>query len=145
MSRNIYLVGVDGSEWSERATERAVNLAADTGAEVHLMYVIQWSAYQPLSVNELSTRPIEKKEEARFAEEEVLKPLMDKFAESGVSMQSSYDWGHPSEVIHEAAKKEHARMIFVGRRGRSRMADLLLGSVANRLAHHAGVPVVLVP
>jgi nucleotide-binding universal stress UspA family protein len=36
-------------------------------------------------------------------------------------------------------------MLFVGRQGRSQIVDLLLGSVANKLAHHVGIPIVLVP
>ncbi|MEX0300669.1 MAG: universal stress protein, partial [Kordiimonas sp.] len=42
-------------------------------------------------------------------------------------------------------KETKANLIFVGRRGRSRIADLVLGSVANSLAHTVGKPIVLVP
>ena len=45
----------------------------------------------------------------------------------------------------ERQKKKKASMVVVGRRGRSSIADLVLGSVANSLAHTLGVPVVLVP
>ncbi len=145
MSKKVYLVGVDGSEWSDRATERAVNLAADTGAEVHLIHGIDWSAYQPMPISEIATRPADKKEEARQAEEFILKPLLEKYADKGVNIQSEFDWGHPVEIISAAIKDQKANMVFMGRRGRSRIADMLLGSVANRIAHRVGVPIVLVP
>lgn len=145
MGKLIYLVAVDGSEWSDRAAERAIDLAKRTDAEVHFVTAIQWSKYQPMYVADFSAPPRDTEEEEKAERENILAPLEKRYANSGVEIQSKLFWGHPVEVIHEQAKKEHANMIFVGRRGRSKVADLLLGSVANSLAHTAGVPVVLVP
>lgn len=141
----LYLVGADGSEWAKRAAHRAVSLAKDTGATVHLLAVIPWSGFTPMTLEEVSQRPIVKVEEEEAARTKLLQPILDEHADKGVEITSSCQWGQPVEVMHKFAKSEKANMIFVGRRGRSRIADLLLGSVANSLAHTAGVPVVLVP
>lgn len=141
----LYLVAVDGSEWGERAAQRAVNLAAETGASVKLVTIIPWSGYQPMSIEELANRPIAREEEEKHAKNEILAPLLQANADKGVEISTHYDWGNPVEVIREITKKEHAKMVFVGRRGRSRISDLILGSVANSLAHSLGVPIVLVP
>lgn len=145
MSRIVYLVAVDGSEWSDRAAVRAVALAAKTGAEVHFITVVPWSGYQPLTLEELATRPLDKKKEESEAHKDILDPLVERFAGSGVKVTVELFWGNPSEVIHEQAKKEHVNMIFVGRKGRSKVLNLIVGSVANSLAHTAGAPIVLVP
>lgn len=145
MSRTVYLVAVDGSEWSDRAAVRAVDLASKTGAEVHFITVVPWSGYQPLTLEELSTRPLDKKKEEAEAHKDILDPLVKRFADSGVKILVELFWGNPSEVIHEQAKKEHVNLIFVGRKGRSKVLNLIVGSVANSLAHTAGCPVVLVP
>jgi len=145
MRKLIYLVAVDGSEWSDRAADRAITLAQKTNAEVHFITAVQWSKYQPLYVSEFSTPPTDTAAQEEIEREQILDPLMARFKDSGVDIKSELFWGHPSEVIKKHAKKEKANMIFVGRRGRSKVADLLLGSVANSLAHTAGVPVVLVP
>ena len=58
----IYLVAVDGSEWGNRAADRAVQLASQTNAEVRLITVIPWSGFQPLTLDEIAHRPIDKKE-----------------------------------------------------------------------------------
>lgn len=145
MTRIVYLVAVDGSEWSDRAATRAVTLATKTGAEVHFITVIPWSGYQPLSIEELSTRSIDKKMEEQLAHTDIFAPLEKRFEKSGVKINHELFWGHPAEVIHEQAKKEHVNMVFVGRRGRSKVMNLLVGSVANSLAHTIGVPIVLVP
>ena len=145
MSKQTYLVALDGSEWGERAADRAITLAKQTGASVSLLTVIPWSGFTPMTMEEIAQRPLDKKEEEATAQEKILKPVLDKHAESGVSLTSVLTWGHPVEEVHKYAKKEKVHMIFVGRRGRSRIADLVLGSVANSLAHTVGVPIVLVP
>ena len=146
MGKFSYLVAVDGSEWSDRAAERAVSLAEKTGAEVHFITAIQWANYQPLYTTDFATTPmLDKDEEEKAVRKNVLEPLEERFADSGVKLSSDLYWGHPAEVVKDRAKKEHSNMIFAGRRGRSRIADLIVGSVANSLAHTAGVPIVLVP
>ncbi|WP_417464954.1 universal stress protein [Kordiimonas sp.] len=142
---NLYLVAVDGSEWGERAADHAVGLAQKTGAEVRLITVIPWSGFQPMTVEEIATRPVEKEEEERMAHEKILSPLLQKHEKSGVTMTSEFHWGHPVKIIQARAKTTRPAYVFIGRRGRSRVADLILGSVANSLAHSLGVPVVLVP
>ncbi|WP_448563401.1 universal stress protein [Thalassotalea ganghwensis] len=145
MSKLVYLVGIDGTEWSERATERAVNLAKDTGASVKLVYVLQTPNIHPYAIEGIVPPPFDDKQEEKFAQEHVIAPLMKKFADDGVKLESQLSWGDPVDVIHKLEKQEHANMVFLGRRGRSTIGDLLLGSVANKLAHHCGVPIVLVP
>lgn len=146
MTKNkLYLVAVDGSEWGERAAQRAVSLASETGASVKLVTVIPWSGYQPISVEELASRPIAREAEETHAKSEILEPLVKANADKGVKITTHFDWGNPVEIIKNLAKKDHANMVFVGRRGRSRLSDLILGSVANSLAHSLGVPIVLVP
>lgn len=143
--KRLFLVAVDGSEWSERATMRAVNLAAEVDAVVKLVTVIPWSGFSPMSVEELSTRPVAKRDEENHARDKILRPLVEANADKGVEIEMHFDWGNPAEVISKVAKEEQANMVFVGRRGRSSFADLILGSVANSLAHRLGVPIVLVP
>ena len=145
MGKLIYLVAVDGSEWSDRAAERAIFLAQKTDAEVLFITALQWSKYQPLYVADFSAPPQDTSKEEAIERESILAPLEKRYADFGVEIKCKLIWGHPVDVIREQAKKTHANMIFVGRRGRSKVADLLLGSVANSLAHTAGVPVVLVP
>lgn len=145
MSKNLYLVAVDGSEWGERAAARAVSLASETGAKVKLVTVIPWSGYQPMSIEELAHRPVARDEEERHAKEDILAGIAERNGDKNVEIETHFAWGNPVEIIREMAKKERANMVFVGRRGRSRISDLILGSVANSLAHSLGVPIVLVP
>ncbi len=145
MSKQTYLVAVDGSEWGGRAADQAVFMAKQSGADVLLVTVVPWSGFQPMTLDEVAHRSVNKKEEEAQAQKSILDPVISKHKDSGVNITSEYHWGNPVEVIHKRAKETKANLIFVGRRGRSRIADLVLGSVANSLAHTVGKPIVLVP
>ena len=145
MKNKIYLVAVDGSEWGNRATECATRIAKETGAEIRLITVIPWSGFQPLTLDEISHRAVDKNEEELQARNNILQPILNKYQDSDLKISSEYHWGNPAEVIHKRAKDLKAQLIYVGRRGRSRLTDLILGSIANTLAHTVGVPIVLVP
>jgi len=145
MKKLLYLVAVDGSEWSQRAVERAVQLAMQTNASVTLLTVKDWSYLQPMILEGVAPRVIDQAAEEQNTRDNVLAPLIEKYSHLDVEMSAELLWGDPSVVIREQIKALHANMLFVGRQGRSRLADILLGSVANKLAHQAGIPIVLVP
>jgi nucleotide-binding universal stress UspA family protein len=51
----------------------------------------------------------------------------------------------PATVITATARSDGYDLIVVGTKGRSQYADILIGSVAQRVASTADVPVLLVP
>jgi nucleotide-binding universal stress UspA family protein len=53
--------------------------------------------------------------------------------------------GHPANEIVSVAVNDHFELIVMGTKGRSHFADTLLGSVAQRVASMAPMPVLLVP
>ena len=53
--------------------------------------------------------------------------------------------GGPALIIADAAAKESADVIVTGTRGHTALAGVFLGSVAQRLLHVAGCPVLVVP
>ncbi|XQW86854.1 universal stress protein [Thalassotalea piscium] len=145
MAKQLYVVGVDGSQWSERAADRAIKLAAQTGAEVSLVYAFDYNSGNPLATRGIIPETLDKDAEEQNIMQSILQPMIDKAASPSVNVTAVVLWGEPVDKIHDYVKAAKASMVFVGRRGRSRFADLILGSVANKLAHYSGIPVVLVP
>lgn len=145
MGEQLYIVGCDGGEWGERAATCAVNFAKTSGAKIKLVHAIDYTGMRPISIEEIINTPPERAAEEARATDEVLAPLVDKYADSNVEIDSGFAWGNPAEVLHNEAERLNANMIFVGRHGRSSVVDILMGSAANKLAHLANVPVVLVP
>ena len=145
MKKPLYLVAVDGSQWSLRAVERAIDLASKTGAKVMLLMVKDWSYLQPVLLEGTSPIILDQTAEDKDTRAKVLLPLVEKYHNVNVEIATDLIWGDPATVIKEQIKALHVNMLFVGRQGRSRIVDILLGSVANKLAHHVGIPIVLVP
>ena len=63
----------------------------------------------------------------------------------GISIRLRSAWGDPAQSIIETAARESTDTLVVGRRGRGRLAGLLLGSVSQKIASLAPCTVVIVP
>lgn len=147
MSDLLYLVAVDGSDSAKRAATKAIGLAEKCGAKVKILTVMDLSYIQPVMMRyEINTGPIfNEKEEEEHIIERVITPVLDEHKSSTVDISSELLTGDPTEVILEQVNMINADMVFVGRQGKSRVVDILLGSVANKLSHRIDVPIVLVP
>jgi universal stress protein A len=53
--------------------------------------------------------------------------------------------GDPALKIREVAAREKIDLIIMGTHGRTRLHDLLFGSVTEQVVHHTGCPVLVVP
>jgi nucleotide-binding universal stress UspA family protein len=121
------VVGLDGSEQSRAALDWAIWMARNAGAEVIAVH-----AAQPA---------FEHSEPAKVAfESKWSRPL----ANAGVRYQSLVEEGRPASVIVSIADRVDADVIVVGRRGRGRAIEFLLGSVSRELTVQATRPVLLI-
>ena len=142
---DVMLVGVDGSESGRRAVDFAVTRAKAAGARVVVAYVIEWSPYTFNTPEENEARHKRREEEVERAQTQVLDPLVAALRDSGVAVDSVVRHGHPAEVMCGLANELGAAQIFIGRRGTSKVAALLFGSVAGSLVQISPVPVTVVP
>ncbi len=139
-----YIVGFDGTDPCNRAVDFAITCAAQQEGQVHLVHVLEWSPYSFLTQEELEERHARRQEEVARAEK-VLQPVVDKLAKQGVKVSSEVRYGHSVEILCEIARELDAAQIFVGRRGRSKFAARLIGSVGMSLVQVSPVPVTVVP
>ncbi len=142
---NTYLVAVDGSAGSLRAAEYAADRAKASNSNITLAYVIEWSPYSFHTPEELAERHKRREEEIERAQSTILGPVAKAVKDKGVDAEVVVKHGHPSETLAELAQEKGATQIFIGRKGESRMAALLFGSVAGSLVQTSPVPVTVVP
>jgi Universal stress protein UspA and related nucleotide-binding proteins len=64
--------------------------------------------------------------------------------EMDVEYEIRTEIGHPAECILRLAEEEKADLIVIGSRGLSAFKSFLLGSVSDRVVHHAACPVMVV-
>ena len=135
------VVGVDGSPGSEVAVEFAAREAAAHGATLRL--ISAWEV--PTSVLAGGGMPSDVYNS--FAAEGQKK--LDEAAERvraidpAVVVEQKMVEGHAGNVL--VGESETADLVVIGRRGRSGLAEFLLGSISHQVADHAKCAVVIVP
>ena len=145
MSSSI-LVGLDGSEASDRAADAAAEAARRHGLKLVLACVVPWSPYSINTAEDNERRSVEKAREVAAAEERVLDPVRTRLAaEGGLEVDTVVRHGHPAETLAGLAHEYDAAWITVGRVGQSRVRTLLFGSTPGSLIQLSAVPVLVVP
>lgn len=141
------VVGVDGSEVSERAVDRALFEAETTGRRVRLVHVRNASAFLAGGSELAFVDASALERDEQFAQElvaEVLASGLDRRT-SGVELQAlgEVQEGDPGRQLVGAATQ--AGLVVVGGHGRGGFAGALLGSSTGYVLHHADCPVMVVP
>ncbi|HMJ39951.1 MAG TPA: universal stress protein [Verrucomicrobiae bacterium] len=135
------VVGVEGSESSTAALKWTARLAKTLGSQVIAVYAVDVPAYYP----EPYGLPVQFDTEWRAAiesefENKWCKPLKA----AGVKYRAVIEDGRAASVITDVADRENADIVVVGRRGRSGVAELLLGSTSHELVLHSRRPVLVI-
>ena len=144
MFRSI-VVGTDGSETATEAVKQAVELAAATKAKVELV-----SAYEPVSNTRLREEATQVPGDMQWAvnpREDVdatLGEAQEMAANAGVEVQIFARQGDPADAILDVAEETKADLIIVGNKGMTGARRFLLGSVPNKVSHHAPCSVLII-
>jgi nucleotide-binding universal stress UspA family protein/nitrite reductase/ring-hydroxylating ferredoxin subunit len=116
------VIGTDGSATAGKAERVAAQLAKSCGAKLVIVHGYLEEA-----------APTDFLEKARaFAQEQ------------GVEASAEAVRGQPADVIVELADTSNADLVVVGNRGTSRRERFLIGSVPDRISHHAPCDVLVV-
>jgi nucleotide-binding universal stress UspA family protein len=157
---NKILVALDRSEMGQQVFAQALALAKLTGASLMLQHVLsaeeEGSPYLPVLASfdyyPAVTSPsfdYYQKEWDAFKNEgiKMLQSLCAEANTAGVNAEFAQSLGSPGRLICQLAFSWNADLIVLGRRGRSGLAEMFLGSVSNYVLHHApcSVQVVHVP
>ncbi len=138
------VAAVDGSEPSTRAAQSAVELARTSGGSVSLITVVRppegyWGIDgAPPSPEAMAAAVVR-------ARTEVLDAVMEEIDAEGLDIQTVEEIGDPTTAILQHCESVEATVLFVGRRGSGFVERLMLGSVADRLAHNSPCPLVIIP
>jgi nucleotide-binding universal stress UspA family protein len=135
------VVGIDGSETSQRALEWAAEEARLRGASLEVVHAwhMPYLGVYPMAGTGLDPTAFE--EAARETLEVAIGGLAT--SEPTVQVEQSLLTGSAATAILESAKG--ADLVVIGSRGLGGFAGLLLGSVSQQVVHHATCPVVVVP
>ncbi len=134
------LVPVDGSEYMVKEIEMACALAKLFGAEMTILHVV--AIPQPSGMEALPEASKQLEEAGRKILEEAR--AMAHNLGMTPSLEMEFSVGNPGIKIVRKAEASRADLIVIGARGRSRLREILMGSVANTVVNNAPCPVLLV-
>ncbi|OLZ63122.1 universal stress protein [Streptomyces sp. IMTB 2501] len=132
------VVGVDGSEASLRAVDWAADEAALRGASLRLVYASLWDRYEGALLAQELGKPVEE-----VMARDVVGAARERAERRrpGVKVTTAVLPEEPEYgLVHESRL---ALAVVLGCRGRSGIAEALLGSVSLMVAGHAHCPVVV--
>jgi nucleotide-binding universal stress UspA family protein len=115
------LVGTDGSKTAALAVNRAVDVARAFGATVTILSV---------GTADRASRVVSS-EAARHAD-------------AGIKVLTETAEGDPASVIIDRAEQGDVDLVVVGNRGMTGASRFFLGSVPNKISHHAPVALLIV-
>jgi nucleotide-binding universal stress UspA family protein len=115
------LVGTDGSATATKAVDRALAVAKVTGAELTVLHVGSGSKGKA-----------------------VLDDVVARFGDRGVTLHTLLESGDPAGLLAETAERDGFDLLVVGNKGMTGAARFFLGSVPNKISHHARCSLMIV-
>jgi len=138
------LVGLDGSDYSLRALDFAIDLAKKYQSQLVLVHVVMRQIYtiNPPEAGILAGTAIVRELETEG--KTILTQGEEKVKAQGLPVEARLRQGVPAEELLRAAADEKADLMVLGSRGLSQVRAFLLGSVSDKVSHHAKCPTLIV-
>jgi nucleotide-binding universal stress UspA family protein len=139
------LVGTDGSETATEAVRQAVGLADKLGAKLQIV-----SAYEPVSGQRLAEERRQAPEDLQWTINEredidaTLAAAAEVAREAAVPVEVYARQGDPADAILDVAEEQGSDLVIVGNKGMTGAKRFLLGSVPNKVSHHAPCSVLII-
>ena len=136
------LVPVDGSENSFRALEQAIFLATKIQeAQIIVLYIIEdlpsLYIYSPKIIEKLHA-------DYKSEYTKILERCKEIAKKSGININTVLLEGDPASKIIGYSDMEKFDLIIIGSRGMGKFKEMIIGSVSNKVLHHAKCSVMLV-
>ncbi|MHB9111137.1 MAG: universal stress protein [Thermoleophilia bacterium] len=133
------LLSTDGSEFSEGAVKEAIKLAGQCSSTLFVMTVVEAN-------QEYASEAPKMVEKAEIEAGEILQAVKARADETGVTCEVESHTGISTwETIVNEANNKGCELIIMGRRGRTGLARVAMGSVTARVIGHAPCDVLVVP
>jgi nucleotide-binding universal stress UspA family protein len=125
------LVPVDGGSETRGAVSHAIDIADKYDATVYVLHVV-------------SQQLVGDTDELEADGKHITDEAVERATEYGVDVVGDVTDGRPSDRILGYADERNIDLVVMGTHGRTGVGRVLLGSVAERVARHSDVPVLLV-
>lgn len=136
------LLPTDGSEAAEVAAKEGIKLAKILNSKLHILYVIDVSAFAGIPTEAVWENMRSLLEEEGKKALERVKALAE--AEGFHNVECLIKEGVPAKEIISTAKEIEADLIVMGTSGKSGLDRFLIGSVTERVVRTSKIPVLII-
>jgi len=136
------LVPYDGTSFSNRAFQKALDIAKKDNSKITIFTVIEGEYSAIMGYSKINPQVIKKQQSA--AKKYIYK-LESSAKNSGVSITVKIKQG--TKIVKEIldfAKSKKFNLIVMGSHGRTGINKLILGSVSNALVQHSKIPIMII-
>ncbi len=138
------LLAIDGSKQAELAARTAVDLAANTDSELHIVTVARLEPCPSRDIPESGGYLKRMYASIEREAQEVLDEQVKKIEKTGgIIPQVHFGRRRPDREIVRLADEIGAGLIIMGSRGRGGVRSALMGSVSDSVVRHAHCPVLV--
>lgn len=134
------LIPIDGSESSKKGLQMGLSIAESAGASVTVLEVIEefgplpgYYEAPPANVNRV-----------KWVSEQRFEKVHDPLDKTKVKWDRRVEEGYAAETIVRIAEEGKYDLVVIGSRGMNFLGRFLLGSVSDRVVHHAPCSVLVV-
>lgn len=139
------LVPTDFSGHADQALQYAEGLAAQFGASLHLLHVVDMPAVPTMLSSEIYAADLPGLQTQAVTDaEHRMGVYRAAFKTRGLGITTDVRIGHVAKVITECARERDADLIVMSTHGRTGLAHLTMGSVAERVVRLAPCPVLTI-
>ena len=136
------LVPMDFSVTADRAMEYAIALAQQLQARLTLLHVLDMT---PMTMDEMTVGVVATYlEEQEIEAQHLLQASLERVQRAGLQGDSLLVQGTPTQTIVDTAGEQGVDLILMGTHGRTGLAHVFLGSVAEHVVRQGPCPVLVV-
>ena len=147
------LIALDYDPTAKKVAETGFSLSKSMGAEVMLLHVITDPVYYasrefspivwPGDYAEISSKQLNSIESLKKASQDFLDKFKHHLGDKAI--KTVIEEGDYAECILKAAKDLHADVIVLGSHSHRWLENIVMGSVTEKVLHHATIPLFIVP
>lgn len=137
------LLAYDGSKASNKALDRAIELAKATpGSSIQVLHAFD---FPRVFIGEgLAPIPASVNKDFYDLAEQTVDEAKKRLADEGVNFNVEMIQGAPAETILKYAKDNGSDVIVIGSRGLGGIREFVLGSVSHNVVQHSRIPVLVI-
>jgi nucleotide-binding universal stress UspA family protein len=146
MANKKILVPVDGSEYSLEILPHLMRFLNPNKSELVLLYVSAEPITAAFGSADTPNLAVYVDQEAAAIESafgEAMSPRQQELEAAGFQVTTAVRYGEPTSEIERFIREEQIELVAMTTHGRTGLARMLLGSVAQYLVNHTHVPVLL--